>query len=38
MRYLMGFRGNALIANAIGAGAIRTTSTAIEQVLSALVP
>ena len=38
MRYLMGFRGNALIANAIGSGATRTTATAIEQALAALVP
>ena len=38
IRYLFGLRGNALIANAIGANATRTTSQAIEVYLASMVP
>jgi hypothetical protein len=38
LRYLFGLRGNALIANAIGTGATRTTAGQIELFLQSLVP
>ena len=38
IRYLFGFRGNVLVANAIGSGATRTTASQIEEYLAALVP
>lgn len=38
IRYLFGFRGNVLVANAIGSGATRTTPSQIEEYLAALVP
>ncbi|MBU2097229.1 MAG: hypothetical protein KKD00_00575, partial [Gammaproteobacteria bacterium] len=38
MRYLFGFRGNVLIANAIANNATRTTATQIEDYLAGLVP
>lgn len=38
MRYLLGLRGNALIAGAVGAGATRTTSSQIETYIASLMP
>ena len=37
LRYMFGFRGDALIQNAVGQGAIRSTSGAIEAVLGPLL-
>ncbi len=38
LRYLLGFRGNALIADALGTNAGRTTPAAIESWLATLTP
>lgn len=38
MRYLLGVRGNALIADAVGAGATRTTASQIEAYIASLMP
>lgn len=38
LRYLLGFRGDALIANAISQGAVRNTSALVEAHLSSLAP
>lgn len=38
MRYLLGLRGDALIAGALGSAATRTTAAAIEQAIGAVVP
>ena len=38
IRYLFGLRGPALIANAIGAGAARTTAAAIEAYIQTIMP
>ena len=38
LRYLLGLRGDALTANAVGAAARRTLANDIETYLSALIP
>lgn len=38
LRYLFGLRGSALISNAVGTGATRTTATQIEEYMRAVMP